>query len=580
MVIPDAECLEPKATKDDWQPLVMVDTSDPSTGAVVTVTEPSASLDVGRVQLQLRHEPKRGVVETLGGVVLNFAAVGEKSDAKNGSRKSGYAFKGLKRGKYFVTVSFLDRNIKKTVQHCHRNVIAYFWLVTDDHYTAAYRQGLFQNWSVKVGLAVLVASVVGFAVALIVILCLRWRQKRRNEAGARVISFSDTPKVLILYTDDSYAHRDCVLRLASFLQNEGRCDVLIDEWALATSGLAPDQWLFHAMDYADFYLIVFSEGSKLAFQGEELLPRRHWMELFNPGVTFVLQEMLNDCRKRSPLHAEPLAPYIWIRFDYSDSDCVEPFLNRLPVSKYVLPTDLNRLLCHLHTVPFNNVQFEMGARREAETVRLSVVAASEFHREHPDWLNERRGRAANGAAETNGQLAPSTRKLTADLAAVLRNLGRRGDGENNVVLNVGESFAKYSKAQGNPAVGTCNSNSGGESSLNFGATNNVENLSSSNYSGPQLTSNSGEVTSSTFTDASAGNSSRGNTSDWGDTRTSEIPNGRRTLLPERKEQTGDRKSKSFQLYPPEERDEGSRQPLVPKYEVIGSPDDDSDTEAL
>ena len=55
------------------------------------------------------------------------------------------------------------------------------------------------------------------------------------------------------------------------------------------SGVVPSEWLGRSVQEADFYAVVFSEGTRLAFQGIQLKGSQHWQDIFGPGVTYVLQ---------------------------------------------------------------------------------------------------------------------------------------------------------------------------------------------------------------------------------------------------------------------------------------------------
>ena len=58
---------------------------------------------------------------------------------------------------------------------------------------------------------------------------------------------------------------------------------------LIISGVVPSEWLGRSVQEADFYAVVFSEGTRLAFQGIQLKGSQHWQDIFGPGVTYVLQ---------------------------------------------------------------------------------------------------------------------------------------------------------------------------------------------------------------------------------------------------------------------------------------------------
>ena len=55
------------------------------------------------------------------------------------------------------------------------------------------------------------------------------------------------------------------------------------------SGVVPSKWLGRSVQEADFYAVVFSEGTRLTFQGILLKGSQPWQDIFGPGITYILQ---------------------------------------------------------------------------------------------------------------------------------------------------------------------------------------------------------------------------------------------------------------------------------------------------
>ena len=110
------------------------------------------------------------------------------------------------------------------------------------------------------------------------------------------------PKCLILYTDDNAAHRHCVQQLAVWLNEHGACEVLLDMWAFdppyngredtphTDAARTPLEWWMWALESADRVVVVFSEGTRLAFNGRHLkrASDRHWENMFATVITMLL----------------------------------------------------------------------------------------------------------------------------------------------------------------------------------------------------------------------------------------------------------------------------------------------------
>lgn len=224
------------------------------------------------------------------------------------------------------------------------------------------------------------------------------------------VQFVKRPVVLILYTNDFAQHRRCVLELATYLQNRANCDVELDEWALTSTAngyRTPAEWLMHALQRADYYLIVFSAGGKeTVFRPMdtssfvELRSERPWDETFAPAMNFVLQRILHTARSvdSSIISRDNLASgknrsaaafdrYVCLYFSYSSPTTVPDLFRTLPCPKFQLPDELRRLICHVHELQHDTVYEDCPM--EADRLTSSITEASRFVESNPEWLQSR-----------------------------------------------------------------------------------------------------------------------------------------------------------------------------------------------
>ncbi|KAI3419733.1 hypothetical protein GPALN_004164 [Globodera pallida] len=133
----------------------------------------------------------------------------------------------------------------------------------------------------------LVALVIAFLYARI------WRPRAFARLPPRPIELgAHCPTVLVLYTDDCQAHSDAVLTLCRTLEESANVKCLVDQWAFLDSPtLRPSLWLVDKLAECDFILVIFSACSTRVMAGEQLVQRRHFPDLFNSGLGFIVSRI-------------------------------------------------------------------------------------------------------------------------------------------------------------------------------------------------------------------------------------------------------------------------------------------------
>uniref|UniRef100_A0A914HM19 SEFIR domain-containing protein n=1 Tax=Globodera rostochiensis TaxID=31243 RepID=A0A914HM19_GLORO len=133
----------------------------------------------------------------------------------------------------------------------------------------------------------LVALVIAFLYVRI------WRPRAFARLPPRPIELgAHCPTVLVLYTDDCQAHSNAVLTLCRTLEESANVKCLVDQWAFLDSPtLRPSLWLVDKLAECDFILVIFSACSTRVMAGEQLVQRRHFPDLFNSGLGFIVSRI-------------------------------------------------------------------------------------------------------------------------------------------------------------------------------------------------------------------------------------------------------------------------------------------------
>jgi len=207
-----------------------------------------------------------------------------------------------------------------------------------------------------------------------------WNRRKQRER-LDFIEFTDRPRILILYSDDCIQHRQAVIALADYLYHAANCEVYIDELELRRQPtVLPSDWLIRRANDADYYLMLFTEGSTIYFKQPRrhfLLSDRPWDELFGLGMKFVLGRLLRDTHSQSTAPVSILAQqrrYICIQLPYSPAASIPDFLLTLQCPCFNLPDDLLALVCFLHHLDLAAVAPSVPLHADGVIQALSTAA--------------------------------------------------------------------------------------------------------------------------------------------------------------------------------------------------------------
>lgn len=226
----------------------------------------------------------------------------------------------------------------------------------------------------------------------------------------------------------------------------------MDEWTFRNvssrhARTNPTEWVHNCLTQSDYYLLIFSEGSKITFDSprtHELIPERPWAETFGLTISYLLEEILRQTR------ADPrtkLSKFVCVTFSYSSESCVPSLFRSLPCRNYRLLNDLADLICHLHKLTSGNFTNNLGCHR----LSTHVDKTRRYYESNPSWLNERLTPINNNLfSETtvvNGVTTTSFNGEIAQISAAIESLQN-----GNVVIEEEKSLDElYANSTNNPS---------------------------------------------------------------------------------------------------------------------------------
>lgn len=181
--------------------------------------------------------------------------------------------------------------------------------------------------------------------------------------------------------------------MANYLYHAANCEVYIDELELRRQPtVLPSDWLIRRVNDAEYYLMVFTEGSTIYFKQPRryfLLNDRPWDELFGLGMKLVLGRLLRDTRQSTaPVSSLTLQRrYICIQLPYSSAAAIPDFLLTLQCPCFNLPDDLLALVCFLHHL--NKATIAPNVPLHAERFIESLNATTKYISDNRDYLAQR-----------------------------------------------------------------------------------------------------------------------------------------------------------------------------------------------
>uniref|UniRef100_A0A7E4VDF7 SEFIR domain-containing protein n=1 Tax=Panagrellus redivivus TaxID=6233 RepID=A0A7E4VDF7_PANRE len=253
-----------------------------------------------------------------------------------------------------------------------------------------------------------VAKVLCYVLGVLIIICLlvvlamylycKFIQPRiLRRRPPQAFAMTETPDVLIVYTDDCPEHTASVVAFAELLENHANAHVWIDTKDLLNHSVKPSMWLMRAISEVKFIILVFSAASKQVIAGEALPQRRPFPDLFSPAVRAVTTR-INELTSRNgvdltrnPLKTDSnaLDRFIVARFAYTSPSAIPEFFSLLKCRHVVIPQDLGRLFGYLHEVdaPSDKAVIEIDA--DTTYLKDSMQRFAEYAHDNPDWLKER-----------------------------------------------------------------------------------------------------------------------------------------------------------------------------------------------
>ena len=151
--------------------------------------------------------------------------------------------------------------------------------------------------------------------------------------------------MFILYSEDHEFHKNCIRKVAVFLERVCNCKVILDMWesnAMKIDG--KKSWVCYQITTADKVLIISSKGTLQKSYFQTIPGSKNSEEFgsaFFTGYRFASDEFDSDPTMLS-------SKYVLAYFEYSDKGDVLPDMQH--VARYEIPTNLEQLYFRLHDV--------------------------------------------------------------------------------------------------------------------------------------------------------------------------------------------------------------------------------------
>lgn len=223
------------------------------------------------------------------------------------------------------------------------------------------------------------------------------RYQRQQQTLPVTVAFHQKPKIFLIYSDDCLEHRKCVVKLAEYLRDNVNCDVFFDEWTFLPNvnslGLSETEWVLDCAQKCDFFLIVFSIGSKILWNKptlKSLIPIRSGLEVFNLSITCVLEHILSQTRLQ-PIEKLSRVLCCQIQYDRDDADyCNVPDqFKLLPCPKFKITSEVVKLIAHIQNMPddftLSNDELVSGLT----SLNNQISRTNRYFGENIDWLDQR-----------------------------------------------------------------------------------------------------------------------------------------------------------------------------------------------
>ncbi|CAD5209318.1 unnamed protein product [Bursaphelenchus okinawaensis] len=442
---------------EQWSPFLFVDTT-PSDGIWIRYEEPPKAAKVLDINLNL-YSKEGDKIKLIKKMVVNTKSTGKRSARSLGSQKvvdrgkidfltgktddtytnlvssesqqpalskkahlstgrrfarsvqgdlsTGIKAQNLEKGEY-VVVGYVKRH--NCELHCNNDgceICLYTMLnftLSENKFTTTWKRIRPLVNAAKSSLTVLIGIIIILCIsAVVLVIYIKFiRPKLFSRRPAQQFELQESPKLLIVYSDDSESHSDAVAQLAHFLRQNANAQVHLDQFDLADPNVRPSVWLQQHIDDCDYVIVVFSEACRQLMNGKQMRQRRPYPDLFNSALFLVITAVSRITNTapifsnnsttpsqngNSNLSRANLAKFIVTRFDYSSPTVIPDFFNLARCKTFVIPNDLKLLVAHLHHVETDGNRLEY--QTETGEIDRSISLHKQFMERNPGFLEDR-----------------------------------------------------------------------------------------------------------------------------------------------------------------------------------------------
>ncbi|VDM68723.1 unnamed protein product [Strongylus vulgaris] len=203
-------------------------------------------------------------------------------------------------------------------------------------------------------------------------------RRRVQHAPVRVqeIELPSKPTVLLLTADDCDEHTAVVVLLGRFLERHAGVTVLLDYREMENAVAVPSRWLVDSICRASRVLIIVSPCSQFVLNGQNLLQRRPFPDLFGPAMDMIIRE----CTRNSATNK-----YIICRLPYSPPTPTQLVL--LGFSQVEVPSDLARLTALIHSIDM--YELNDASTSSLDELANAVESMKKMMEADSTWINRR-----------------------------------------------------------------------------------------------------------------------------------------------------------------------------------------------
>ncbi|CAD5214647.1 unnamed protein product [Bursaphelenchus xylophilus] len=373
---------------DSWSPFLFVDTM-PKDGVWVRYQKPPEEAKVLEMNLNL-YSKDGDKTKLVRREVVKASATGLK-------------VQNLEKGEYLV-VGYVKRhncqlhcNKEDGCEVCHHTMLNF--TLTEDKFTPAWRRvrPLVNAARSSMAIFIVIFALLCITAGALVVYIKFVRPKIFNRRPAQQFELQATPKVLIVYSDDSETHSEAVAQLAHFLTRYANAEVHLDQFDLCDTDIRPSVWLQQNIEDCSHVVVVFSDAFQYLSKGRQMRQRRPYPDMFNAALHLVITAVSRITSTAPMLVPQPqngcsstltsLSKFVVVQFDYSVPEVIPDFFNLARCKSFTIPVELKLLVAHLHNVDATLSSLEYQV--ETGDLERAVRGHVQFTRDNPRWLEER-----------------------------------------------------------------------------------------------------------------------------------------------------------------------------------------------